>query len=381
MYNFKWPLLQSVLTDINIELDYDVLIEVDIPLLYITKSFNQYFLHYLIDEDRDLEKFRYLYIPISKMKIRALVTNGITLFNCINTNNLYIYDLDLEDNILFTARIEYNEIDFKALPKKDSLLPPLSQGIIDKLYGVENNKELVFILEGDKVNHHTIPFNDLSTYLNRTQQVVTDSASYYYDENNMGVPINSELRVISTNAASFAINTNAIDKNILKAIEEIIPKYTEIFINSDKEAIYDILDILPTKLSQSLFDYYKFILKNDYESIIKIKTKSLYLNKDYVKIIKANINGADYTREESITAIGYLVGGNINTKSFYFINKEDNKAIQGHFSKDYIDTHPSTLTLDNKKIWKAKFKLSIEYKFSDFKKTYELLELEEVTKN
>jgi len=381
MYNFKWPLFQSLSTDINIELGYDILIEADIPLLYITKSFNQYFLHYLIDEDNDLEKFRYLYIPISKMKIRALVTNGITLFNCINTDNLYIYDLDLEDNILFTARIKYNEIDSKALPKKNSLLPPLSQEIIDKLYGVENNKELVFILEGDKVNQHTIPFNDLSTYLNRTQQVVADSANYYYDENNMGVPINSELRVISTNAASFAINTNAIDKNILKAIEEIIPKYTEIFINSDKQAIYDILDILPIKLSQSLFDYYKFIMKNDYESIIKIKTKSLYLNKDYVKIIKAHINGADYTREEAITAVGYLVGGNINTKSFYFINKEDNKAIQGHFSKDYIDTHPATLTLDNKKIWKAKFKLSIEYKFSDFKKTYELLELEEVIKN
>ncbi|MCB4782064.1 MAG: hypothetical protein LGB70_04380 [Sulfurovum sp.] len=381
MYTFKWPLLQSVLTEINIDLEYEVLIEIDIPLLYITKSDNQYFLHYLIDEDRDLKKLRYLYIPISKMKIRALVTNGITLFNCIDTDNLHIYDLDLDDNILFIARIDYNKIDLDALPKKDSLLPPMSQGIIDKLYGVENNKELVFILEGDKVNQHTIPFNDLSTYLVRTQHVVTDAASYYYDENDMGVPINSELRVVSTNAASFAINSRAIDKNTLKAIEEVIPKYTEIFINSDKEIIYEILDTLPTKLSQSLFDYYKFILNNDYESIIKIKTKSVYLNKDYVKIIKANINGADYIREETITKVGYLVGGNINTKSFYFLNKEDNKAIRGHFSKDYIDTHSSTLILDNKKIWKAKFKLSIQYKFSDFKKTYELLELIEVTKN
>ena len=381
MYYFKWPLLQSSLVDININQNYIVLVEDEIPLLYVTKSLNQYYLHYLIDEDDDAQKRRYLYLPIKKMKIRALVTRGISLLDCLKSDNLIIYDLGKEDNFLLKANIKYEDINKEALPENDSYLPPISDNVIDILFGIENNKELVFILEGDRVNHHTIPFNDLSTYLNRTQQVVTDSASYYYDENNIGVPINSELRVISTNAASFAINTNAIDKNVLKAIEEIIPKYTEIFIKSDKQAIYDILDILPLKLSKSLFDYYKFILKNDYESIIKIKTKSLYLSKDYVKIIKAHINGADYTREEFITAVGYLVGGNINTKSFYFIKKEDNKAIQGHFSKDYVDTHPSTLILDNKKIWQAKFKLSIEYNFSDFKKTYELLELEEVIKN
>ncbi len=382
MYNFRWPLLQSVLTDnINIELDYNVLIESDIPLLYITKDFNQYFLHYLIDEDYDLKKFRYLYIPISKMKIRALVTNGITLFKCINTDNLYIYDLDLDDKIVLTAKIEYNDIDLEALPQQDTLLPPMSQEIIDKLYGVENNRDLVFILEGDKVKRHTIPFNDLSTYLNRTQQVVTDSTSYYYEENNIQTPLNSELRVLSTNAASFAINTKAIDENILKAIEEIIPKYTEVFINSNNEVIYDILDTLPIKLTQSLFDYYKFILKNDYESIIKIKTKSLYLNKDYVKIIKANVNAADYIREETLTKVGYLVGANIQTNSFYFLTLEDNKSIQGHFSQEYIDMHGSTLILDKQKKWKAKFKSSIEYKFSDFKKTYELLELEKIDKD
>jgi len=380
MYYFKWPLLQTSLVDINIDENHIVLIEDEIPLLYLTKNLNQYYVHYLIDEDDDLEKRRYLYFPISTMKIRALITNGISLFDCLKSDYLLIYDLGKENNLLFKATIKYEYIEREALPDYDSYLPPISDNIIDILFGKDNNKELVFILEGDNVKQHTIPFNDLSTYLVRTQQVVTDSASYYYEENDIGTPINSELRVISTNAASFAINTNAIDKNLLKAIEEIIPKYTEIFINSDKQAIYDMLDILPTKLSQSLFDYYKFILKNDYESIIKIKSKSLYLNQDYVKIIKANINGADYIREESITAIGYLVGGNINTKAFYFINKENNKAIQGHFSKDYSDTHPSTLTLDNKKIWKAKFKLSIEYKFSDFKKTYELLELEEVTK-
>ena len=380
MYYFNWPPLQTSLSDINIDENRIVLIEDEIPLLYLTKNLKQYYVHYLIDEDDDLEKRRYLYFPISTMKIRALITNGISLFDCLKSDYLLIYDLGKGNNLLFKATIKYESIVKEALPDYDSYLPPISDNIIDVLFGNDNNKELVFILEGDNVKKHTIPFNDLSTYLVRTQQVVTDSASYYYKENDIGTPINSELRVISTNAASFAINTNAIDKNLLKAIEEIIPKYTEIFINSDKQAIYEILDILPTKLSQSLFDYYKFILKNDYESIIKIKSKSLYLNKDYVKIIKANINGADYIREESITAIGHLVGGNINTKAFYFIDKENNKVIQGRFSKGYSDTHPLTLTLDNKIIWKAKFKLSIEYKFSDFKKTYKLLELEEVTK-
>jgi len=202
MYYFKWPLLQSSLVDININQNYIVLVEDEIPLLYVTKSLNQYYLHYLIDEDDDAQKRRYLYLPIKKMKIRALVTRGISLLDCLKSDNLIIYDLGKEDNLLLKANIKYEDINKEALPENDSYLPPISDNVIDILFGIENNKELVFILEGDKVNHHTIPFNDLSTYLNRTQQVVTDSASYYYDENNIGVPINSELRVISTNTAS-----------------------------------------------------------------------------------------------------------------------------------------------------------------------------------
>lgn len=378
MYYFKWPLLQSVLTEINLTMDYDVLIEHDIPLLYITKSFNQYYLHYLIDEDDDLKKRRYLYLPISTMKIRALVTNGISLLNCLESDNLLIYDLDLEDNILLKARIEYNDIDIDALPKNNITLPPLSEAIIEKLYGHKNNDKLVFILEGEKVNNHSIPFTELSSYLSKTQQMVIDSSSFYCEENGIIKPINAELNVIATQVASFAINTHTMDEDVLNAIQEIIPKYTKEFINFNKEEIYNILDTLPTKLSQSLFSYYKFILKNNYESIIKVKDTSLYLNKDFAKKIKMNINNAEYIRKESITATGYLLGANIKTNSFYFENIKDLTTIKGHFSKDYINTHTSTLILSDKQLWEAKFQLSIEYKFSEFKKTYELLELVQV---
>lgn len=378
MYYFKWSPSQSIVMDINLDAGYEVLIEHDIPLLYITKEFKQYYLHYMIDKNGDIR--RYLYLPISKMKLRALVTNGISLYESLMQENLYLYDLDIDDNVLFVKPIKHSDIINDALPKNDIFLPKMPDSIIDSLFGTENNKELVFILEGKQVQQHSIPFNDLSTYLSRTQQVISDSSSYYYEENNINIPINSELRVITTNAASFSIHANAIDKNLLTAIQEIIPKYTEKFIKSDIQVIHEILDILPTRLSQSLFNYYKFIFKNDYESIIKIKDKSLYLNKEYIKKIKLNINNAEYIRKESIAGEGYLLGANIKTNSFYFVDKEGLKTIKGHFSKAYLDTHPSTLTLSDEKLWKAKFQLSIEYNFSEFKKNYELLELEAVNK-
>lgn len=380
MYYFEWPLLQSSLVDININQNYTLLIEDDIPLLYVTKSLNQYYLHYLIDEDADTQRRRYLYLPITNMKIRALVTRGLSLIDCLKSDDLIIYDLGKEDNLLFKASIKYKDISTEALPESDSYLPPVSDNVIDILFGKDNNKELVFILEGEKVRNHIIPFHDLSSYLLNTQQVVTDSTSYYCEENDITSPINAELGVIATNAASFAINTKTVDKTVVKAIGEIIPKYTREFINFNDKDIYEILDTLPTKLSQSLFSYYKFIFKNDYETIIKVKNNSLYLNKEYVKKIKKNINSANYVREETITSKGYLLGGNLKTNSFYFVSSDANKTIKGHFSEEYLKTHPSeTLTLSESQLWKAKFKMSIQYKFSEFKKIYELIELEQIS--
>jgi len=377
MYYFKWPSLQSDLVDINLDGEYHILIEHEFPLLFITYQDNQYYLHYLIDKSSDTRRF--ILMPIGRMKLRALVTKGISLYDCIKAQSLRVYDLNSNDEVVLTGKINFDDIDINALPKEEAYLPAISNNIIDVLFGQENNKELVFILEGDKVTSNSIPFDDLSKFLSKTQKVVTDSANFYCEEKAINNSINSEMNVIATNAASFAINSKVIDKNVLNAIEEVIPIYTNKFINLTFEEIYDILDILPTDLSQSLFDYYKFISKNNYESIIKIKNKSLYLNKEYVIKIKENINGANYIRKETFTSKGYLVGGNVITSFFYFLNAEDNKAIKGHFSKDYIETHAPRITLDRKKLWKAKIELSIEYKFSEFKKIYEILDLEEIS--
>lgn len=376
MMYFNWPRLQSSLTDaISINNHLVTLIEHDGPLLFVTTNTNKdtYFLNYLIDEDEDKDIRRFLHIQISHMKLRALVTQGITLYDCLNTNNLYIFDLDYSSEIILSAEINFEMLDKEALPASNELLPELSKNIVEALFGFESS-DLCFILSGSNVEHHSMSFDKLSKYLNGAQKITSETVVFYCETNNLQQPIDTELRVTSHKAASFAINTYVKDNIVLEALINTLPKYTEMFLTLNSTEIYNILDEIPTSFAKSLFSYFNIINNNKFESIIKIKNKSFYLDREKIKLIKENIDNAKYIREEHINSTGYLIGGNIKTEHFYFIDKDTNETFRGHISEDYSSSH-TTLTLSDTQLRKAKFKLSIKYKFNSFVQEYELLEL------
>lgn len=371
---FSWPKLQTLITD-NIQIDnlIVILIQHDEALLFVTKNDGKYFLNYLIDEDETQR--RYLYVPISHMSLRALVTQGISLFECLKSENLFIYDLNNNSEISFAAIVNFDSISEDALPEPYELLPELTQSIIDKIFNFEST-DLCFILSGENLNNHSIPFEKLSKFLLNAQKVSSEATSYYCMQHGFGIPSETELRVTTHQAASFAINTYVRDNVILDAINEVIPTFTQKLLSSNPTQMYDLLDSIPTSFAQSIFAYYNTILSNKYESIIKIKNQSFYLNTNRILRIKENVNNANYIREEIINSKGYLVGGNIKTNYFYFVDKENGITYKGRISEEYLSVHRSkSLFLSDQKIQKAKFRLSIEFKFSKFNQFYELLEL------
>lgn len=373
---FNWPKLRPSLTDaININERVVTLIEHDEPLLFVTKKENIYFLNYLIDEDEDKDIRRFLHVKISHMQLRALVTQGITLYNCLNTDNLYIYDLDYLSNIILSVEVKFEQLDKEALPISSEYLPELSESVIETLFGFEAS-DLCFILSGSNVENHSMSFDKMSKYLNGAQKIASEAAIFYCETKTLQPPVDMELRVLAPKSASFAINTYVKENIILEAINELLPKYTQLFSTSNSAEIYNILDEIPTSFAKSLFSYFNIIMSNKFESIIKIKNKSFYINAEQVKLIKNNVNNAKYIREEPINSTGYLIGGNLKTDHFYFIDKETQVTYKGKISENYSSSH-ETLILSDKKIRKAKFMLSTKYKFSSFVEEYELLELTE----
>lgn len=374
---FSWPKLQTLITD-NIQIDNLIvtLIQHNEPLLFVTKNNSKYFLNYLIDEDEVQRRF--LYVPISHMSLRALVTRGISLFECLKSENLFLYDLNINSQISFTANVDFDDISEDALPAPYELLPELSQNVIEILFDFEST-DLCFILSGENLDNHTMSFDKLSKFLLNAQKVSSEATNYYCLQHSFNIPFDTELRVTTHQAASFAINTYVKDDVILDAINEVIPTFTQKLLTSNSTQMYNLLDSIPTSFAQSLFTYFNTILSNKYESIIKIKNQSFYLNTSRILRIKENVNNANYIREETINSIGYLVGGNIKTNYFYFVDKENGITYKGRISEEYSSVHESkSLFLSDQKIQKAKFRLSIEFKFSKFNQFYELLELSDV---
>jgi hypothetical protein len=373
---FKWPKMQSTIVDsISIETHVVTLIEHNGPLLYVTKHSSLFFLNYLIDEDEEKLIRRFLHIPISHMKLRALVTQGVSLFNCLQSDILYIYDLDKTSDVLLTAQINFQDIDETALPIANEYLPELSNDIINKLFGFES-EELCFILSGKNLENHSMSFEKLSKFLINSQQIATEATNFYCEQKELQFPPITDLRVTTHKAASFAINTRAENSIVLDALSKILPEYTHRLMTLNSSEIYNLLDTLPVNFARSLFEYYKLTLRNHYESIIKIRNKSFYLNTDSVKTIKKNVNDAKYIREEILHITGFLIGGNVKTNYFYFIDKELNIVYRGRISDDYSSNH-ADLILSDKKVRKATIKLSTNFKFSKFVQIYELQELSE----
>lgn len=371
---FKWKKLQIVLNDcINYKNHIATLLTHDIDILFISQFSNQYFLNFLIDEDEDQELLRYLYVPISTMKLRALVTGGATLYECLKVDNVFVYDLYQNTKLEKCYSLAFKNIDENALPNKDELLPPISETIVKKIYGFDTGK-LSFILSGETVANHTISFEKLSKFLLVSQNLASDTTQAYCAENNLKQPSNLELRAEAQQAASFAITTKAHDDIIIEALNATMSKYTKNLLTSTPSEIYKLLDeVSSIDFLKSLFAFYSIVLSNKYESIIKTEKQSFYLNTDKVKQIKKSVNDAKYARQDHITATGYLLGGNIRTRYFYFFDKETKTSLSGKISEDYPNSH--TLDLSDKKIRTARFKRITKIKFNNFIHTYELIEL------
>lgn len=372
---FNWEKLQTVMDDcINYKNHIATLLAHDVDILFISQFSNQYFLNFLVDEDEDKELLRYLNVPISTMQLRALVTGGATLYECLKVDNIFIYDLYQNTKLEKCYSLAFKNIDKEALPNKDELLPPISETIVKKLFDFDTGK-LSFILSGKSVSNHTISFEKLSKFLIASQDLASDTTKFYCEENDLKQPSNVELLVEAQQAASFAITTKAQDEIIIEALNEIMPKYTQNLLISTPSEVYNLLDrVSSINFLKSLFAFYNIVLSNKYESIIKTEKKSFYLNSDKVKQIKTSVNNANYARQEYITVIGYLVGGNIKTRYFYFLDKETKTSLSGKISEDYPHAH--TLDLSDKKIRTARFKKITKITFNKFIHTYELIELD-----
>lgn len=372
---FSWGNEQTIFKDdISYKNNIGTLLKHDIDILFISRSSKSYYLNFLIDEDEEKKFYRYLYIPISEMKLRALVTGGVTLYECLNIEEVIVYDLYHNFELFRCFCTKFDSIDEEALPEKEEFLPPISESIINKLFKFDTG-ELCFILSGNKVSNHTISFDKLSKFLIASQKLASDSTYFYCEENSINKPSSVELLVQAQNAASFAVTTIAKDSVTVTALEETMSTYTHKLLTLDTKEIYELLDNIPIYFAKSLFAFYNVVLSNKYESIVKTKKKSFYLNTEKIRQIKSRVNDAKYIREEPVeTKKGYLVGANIKTRYFYFIDDETGESFRGKISEDYEEEFHK-ITLDDKKIRIAHFKKLVEFKFNDFVQSYELIDL------
>lgn len=375
---FSWPSYRRIIPGIFSPGNHLItFIEHEIPLLFLTVSDSSLHLNYSIDEDEETDTIRYLHVPITKMQSRALATAGLSLYYCLEAENIHIYDVNLDGEISLTAELDFSEIPSDALPPKDEKIPPLSEKAIKDFLGFDTG-DLCFLLENEETQNNTLSFDKLSKFLNVTQKLASESTSYFCEKSNTSaVTVDSELRVVASKAASFAIVTTTKNEIVKDAISELIPEITNLFLNNSPEQLFNYLDSLPQTLILSFFNYCKQILNNKYESIITHKKGSLYLNHSDVDTLKNNVNNANYSRTEDFEAIGYLVGANLKTNYFYFEDIERNLFYKGYMSTEFAATHTSLTLSESMITWKAKFNVKTEFKFSNFKHSYELVSLDE----
>lgn len=372
---FKWPPFQYLLPgNFTIGEIIYTLLEHEIPILYVSTKNNELFLNYFIDEDDDNSLDRFINVPISKMKLRALVTGGVDLLSCLQCEQLYLYDVNWSGEVSFSTKVEFSKIPDEALPTEGVVLPEFSEEFIDEIFGFTSG-ELCFIVS-DNSTENTISFDKLSKFLSSTQKLALRSTIYYCDDYEIDSSnINTELQVVAHKAASFAIVSKVKDPIVLESIYSTFSKLTIAFLNYENDEIYDLLDRLPVKLAESIFEYYKQILENDYSSIIKIKNKSLYLDSSQAKTIKLKVNSSSYIRKETVYVTGYLLGVNVKTSYYYFEEKKNGIPYRGKFDPDYLNSHNS-FTVNSETLWKAKIEHCTEFKFSRFITTHTLKNLE-----
>lgn len=348
------------------------LMEYEFPLLFVSSAEENLYLNYFIDED-DSGIIRYLHVPISIMQVRALASGGLALYDCINTKDVHIYDVNQNGSISFVAELDFFSIPAEALPPEEEKIPALSKDIINsRLYDFDPG-ELCFILSSKDTLKNTLSFNKLSSFLKTTQDLVS-KLPLYKATPNCATSDDYELSAVALKAASFAVTATTENESAKNAISIYIPEITNLFSKSSSDEIRSHLASIPKELISALFQYYKEILNNKYESILQHKSGSMYLSYSDVEKIKRNVNNANYSKTEYIEKEGYLIGANLNTNYFYFEDTGKN-IYKGKMSPDFISSR-SEVTM-SKIIYRASFKIEIEMKFSKFTHYYELLKIEE----
>ncbi|CAK8723293.1 MAG: hypothetical protein CDV28_10397 [Candidatus Electronema aureum] len=372
--NFNWQdYRQKIPSFFSPGKHFLTLMEYEFPLLFISSAEESLYLNYFIDED-ECGIIRYLHVPISIMKIRALASGGIALYDCINAENIHIYDLNQDGNVSFVAELDFSNIPTDALPPKEEKIPALSKDIINSvLYGFDPG-ELCFILSSKTTSKHTLSFNKLSNFLKTTQNLVSKLPLYNKAVDRCITSDDYELSAVALKAASFAVTATTENESAKNAISTYIPEITNLFLKSSPDDIRRYFDLIPKELILAFFEYYKEILSNKYEFILQHKSGSMYLNYSDVEKIKRNVNNANYSKKEYLEKEGYLIGANLNTNSFYFEDIEKN-IYKGKMSSDFL-TSRSEVTL-SKITCNASFKIETEMKFSKFTHFYELLKIDE----
>lgn len=375
---FKWPKMQKLVFNPTFSdevLEY-VLIEHEVDMLFVSKDKGTYYINYLIDEDIELHVLRYLCFEVSKMEVRALVTRGVSLYECMEDKAMFIYDVDSSDERAWYP-ITFKKIPIEALPEKNALLPPMDDKIVKDIYGFSLG-EVCIIIDTNGEDNNLLPFSKLSKLLDCSQAVADAATTYYCEEYGAErSSISSVIQAEALQAASFAVLAKVSNEEVKKSISEILPRITLGLINKTQQQVYEILDHMPEVLARSFFEYYKFVLKNKVESIFYVDSKSFYLNEHRASKIKKNVNSANYVRESTENIKGYLVGANVKTGSFYFENQARTERIRGKVAEEFLDTHAS-ITIDESTLWSAKITKHTEFRFSNFKQSFTLHGLERV---
>ncbi len=368
---FEWPSYRQKIS-FSPGVKFLTLMEYNFPLLFISKINEEFYLNYFIDDD-DEWKIRYLHAPISMMKIRALASGSLALYECLNTENIHIYDIQDDGAVLFAAELNFSEIPVDALPPKEETIPPLSNDKIKELYGFELG-DLCFVLSNSDTEKHTLSFSKLSNFLKATQNIVSKLPLYNKYSNSLSNADDYELRAVALQAASFAITATTESECAKRVVATYLPEMVRIFSKNPPEIIYSYLHEMPKELIFSFFEYCKEILNNKYEFILKHSKGFMYMNHSVAEQIKINVNNANCSKTEEVEVAGYLIGANLNNNSFYFEDINSN-IYKGKMSKQFAESH-SEVKL-SKIACKALLRSEIEIKFSKFTNSYELLKLED----
>lgn len=369
----SWPLLQSIVwPKENIGEVIGTLVGYEHDFLILLKKDNKFRLQYLADMDENNACLRYIVVEIDKMRLRGLLTSCYPLNDCISNRPIAIMDYNYNADEYIFYQSDGVAIPLECHPEQNLVLPAIHERFIQLAMGfVPSN--CCIIVGGEAVSNNSISFADYSKLLSSIQRASNECLG---TENLKNISYNPNLRVEAQQAASFAIQIIAEDIQAADLLGSKINEFSELFTNGSKEAIYDVLDKMPTSLAKALFSLYGLTMSGGLEILYKLGKHYCYLDGSRSHLIRSNINDARYVRNEEVVAHGYLVGANLKTNYFYFEEIDNGSRYRGKLSEEFSALN-GKLTIDEETIWRATFIATTEFNFAKISQKYLLTKLEE----